>query len=179
MSLVGRQLVGTWVVGSATTGTLAVLFTLDRGGLPVSPLDTLPVLSLLGVLGMLAALFAALGLLAWGTGEVSWLPDEVRGRVLWTVLVGVAGLAGWGYAAAATFAGGFSLPVQLVLGYVAGGLPFTLIAAMLLRPVRVDAVAVGVAVVLLLAGAVIMDGHPIQVCAGLLWALFGPTVTGL
>lgn len=138
MSLVGRQLGGTWVVGSATTGTIAVLFTLDAGASPVSPLRTLPVVSQLGVVGMLAALFAALALLGWGTVEVTWLPDIARGQALWTVLVGGAGLAGWGFAAAATFAGEFALPAQLVLAYVAGGLPFTLVAAMLLRPALVN-----------------------------------------
>lgn len=168
-----RQLVGTWVVGSATTGTLAVLFTIERDG-QVSPVDALAPLSLLGVLGMLAALFAALGLLAWGTVEVTWLPATPRGGALWTVLVGCVGLGGWGYAAAATFAGEFPLAVQLVLAYVAGGLPFTLVAAMLLRPPRVNAVAVGAAVVLVIVGAVVMDGKPLHGCAEMLWAVFRP-----
>ncbi|MPZ82847.1 MAG: hypothetical protein GEV28_21590 [Actinophytocola sp.] len=173
MNTVGRQLVGTWVVGSATTGTLAVLFTLGRGGSLVLPLDRLPVLSQVGVVGMLAALFAALALLGWGTVEVTWLPDTGRGQALWTVLVGGAGLVGWAFAAAATFAGRFTLPAQLVLGYVGGGLPFVLVAAMLLRPERVNAAAVGVTAVLLLVGTVIMDGRPLQVCAEMLWYVFG------
>lgn len=177
MSLVVRQLVGTWVVGSATTGTIAVLCTLDRGALPVQPLGMMPVISVLGVLGMLAALFAALGLLAWGTIEVTWLPTTTRGRALWTVLVGTAGLAGSGFAAAATFAGEYPLGQQLVLGYAAGGLPFVLIAAMLLRPREVNAAAVVLSVVLLVIGAVIMEGDPLEVCAELLWTLAGPTVT--
>jgi hypothetical protein len=177
MSLVGRQLVGTWVVGSATTGTLAVLFTLDRGFLPVQPLGAMPLISVLGVIGMLAALFAALGLLAWGTVEVTWLPPTGRGRTLWVLAVGVAGLAGWGYAAAATFAGEFSLTAQLVLGYGAGGLPFALVAAMLLAPVRVNAAAVGITVVLLVVGAVVMNGEPLRVCAELLYRVIGPSLT--
>jgi len=177
MSLVVRQLVGTWVVGSATTGTIAVLCTLDRGPLAVVPLDTMPIISVLGVLGMLAALVAALGLLAWGTVEVTWLPATVRGGALWTVVVGAGGLAGWGFAAAATFAGEFPLAVQLGLGYAAGGLPFTLVAAMLLAPREVNAGAVVLSAVLVLVGVVIMEGDPLQVCAELLWLLFGPAVT--
>jgi hypothetical protein len=179
MSLVARQLVGTWVVGSATTGTLAVLFTLDRGPLPVQPLDALPVISVLGVLGMLAALVAALGLLAWGTAEVTWLPATARGRTLWVVAVAAGGLTGCVFAAAATFAGEYALGAQLILAYAAGGLPFALVAAMLLGPPRVNVAAVGVAVVLLVVGTILMDGAPLTACTELLWRLLGSSVTFL
>jgi hypothetical protein len=177
MSLVGRQLVGTWVVGSATTGTLAVLFTLDRGDLPLAPLDTLPPISLLGVLGMLAALFAALGLLAWGTAEVTWLPATGRGQTLWVLVVGAGGLAGWGFAAAATFAAHLPLDAQLILCYAAGGLPFALVAAMLLAPPRANVAALVVTAVLAATGVVIMDGNPLGVCTTLLFLLVGPAFT--
>ncbi|MGH3760869.1 hypothetical protein [Actinophytocola sp.] len=86
-------------------------------------------------------------------------------------------LAGWGFAAAATFAGDFSLGAQLTLAYVGGGLPFALVAAMLLRPPGANAAALGVTVVLLLTGVVIMDGEPLEACAELLWRLVGPRVT--
>lgn len=175
MSVAGRQLAGTWVVGSVTTGTLAVLFTLDRDGLAVRPVHALPVITLLGVLGMLAALFAALGLLAWGTLQATWLPVTGRAGTLWMIVVGVGGLAGWGFAAAATFAGEFPLGVQLFLAYLGGGLPFALVAAMLLKPPRANAVALGTIVVLLLIGTVIMDGEPVRACAELLWQLLGVT----
>ncbi len=175
MGLVVRQLVGTWVVGSATTGTLAVLFTLDRGILPVQPLATLPVISLLGALGMLAALFAALGLLAWGTLEVTWLPVTRRAGALWVVAVGGGGLAGWGYAAATTFAGGFPLDVQLILGYAAGGLPFALVAGMLLAPPWADAAALAVTVALLGTSVLVMDAAPVRTGAELLTILVGFT----
>jgi hypothetical protein len=177
MNLVARQLVGTWVVGSVTTGTLAVLFTLDRGRLPVQSVDTLPLLSLLGVLGMLVALVAALGLLAWVTMEVTWLPVTWRGRTMWVIVVGAGGLAGCLFAAAATFAGEYSLGAQLVLAYVGGGLPFALVAAMLLGPPRTNAAPLAGAVVLLVIGTVIMDGAPLQACTELLWRLMGSSVT--
>lgn len=177
MSLVTRQLVGTWVVGSASTGTLAVLFTIHRGVLPVQPVDTLPAISVLGALGMLAALFAALGLLAWGTLEVTWLPATRRARALWVVVVGGAGLLGWGYAAATTFAGEYSLGAQLILAYVAGGLPFVLVAAMLLESRQANVTGLAVAVALLAVGAVIMDGEPLETCAELLWWLLGSNLT--
>ena len=179
MSLVARQLAGTWVVGSASTGTLAVLFTLHRGELPVQPVDTLPTLSLLGVFGMLAALFAALGLLAWGTLEVTWLPRHGRAGALWVVVVGGGGLVGWGYAAATTFAGEYPLTAQLILAYVLGGLPFVLVAALLLESRRANVNALVITALLVLLGAVIMDGDPLQRCAELLWWLFGPGITVL
>lgn len=177
LSLIARQLSGTWVVGSATTGTIAVLCTIDRGPLPVQPLDTLPVISQLGVLGMLAALFAALGLLAWGTLEVTWLPPKRRAGALWVLVVGVGGLAGWGYAAAATFAGEYSLAAQLILAYAAGGAPFVLIAAMLLESRQANANALVLTSILLVIGAVIMDGAPLETCAEMLWWLLGSNLT--
>lgn len=177
MSLATRQLAGTWVVGSATTGTIAVLCTIHRGALPVQPIDLLPTLSLLGVLGMLAALAAGLGLLAWGTLEVTWLPRTGRAGTLWVVVVGGGGLAGWGYAAATTFAGGYSLTAQLILAYVAGGLPFVLVAATLLESRQAGVTALVITGLLLLIGAVIMDGDPLEACAELLWWLLGSNLT--
>lgn len=156
--MVARQLFGVWVIGSVLTGTLAVLFTQDRGGLPILPLGALPVLPLLGVVGVLTALFASLGLLVWGTPGTTWLPETVRGRILWTVVVGVGGLAGWGYAAAATFAARLPLDAQLVLAYVAGGLPFTLVATMLLRPVVANVAGVALTGVLLTVGYAVAPG---------------------
>ncbi|MGH3864206.1 hypothetical protein [Actinokineospora sp.] len=179
MSLVVRHLVGTWVVGSATTGTLAVLFTLDRGSLPVQPVDELPTLSVLGVLGMLAALFAALGLLAWGTLEVTWLPPTGRAGALWVLVVGGGGFAGWGYAAAATFAGDYSLTAQLVLAYVLGGVPFVLIAALLLESRQANVNALVITALALVVGTAIMDGDPLRACAELLWRVLGSSVTAV
>ncbi|OLF16412.1 hypothetical protein [Actinophytocola xanthii] len=168
-----RQLVGTWLVGSVLTGTLAVLFTLDRGELPLTPLAELPVQRMLGVLGLLAALFAALVLLGLSTADASWLPGDGRGVTLWVVLVGTGGFAGWAYAAAVTFAAEFALGTQLVLAYACGGLPFALVAAMLVRPVTVNAVAVGLAAVSLLVGAGLVAGPGLaQECLTLLTTLF-------
>jgi len=178
LSLVVRHLVGTWVVGSATTGTIAVLFTLDRGVLPFRPLDDLPALSVLGVLGMLAALVAALGLLAWGTLEVTWLPRTGRAGALWVLVVCGGGFAGWGYAAAATFAGDYSLTAQLILAYVLGGVPFVLIAALLLESKQANVNALVITVLALILGAAIMDGSPLRAGAELLWRVLGSSVTG-
>lgn len=64
--LVG-QLVGTWVVGSAVTGTLAVIFT-------SSPIGSLP--------------FHSFATLAWRTRLASWVRGGVRSRLLWSAVVG-------------------------------------------------------------------------------------------
>jgi hypothetical protein len=173
MNLVARQLVATWVVGSASTGTIAVLFTLDRGPLPVRPVDMLPVISVLGVLGMLGALVAALGLIAWGTLEVTWLPPTARAGALWVAVVAGGGLAGWGYAAATTFAGHYSLGAQLVLAYAFGGLPFVLVASLLLESRAANVPSLVIIAVLLVLGAVIMDGDPLGACASLLRQVVG------
>src|SRR5262245_10382870 len=108
MSVQARRRMWTWLVGSVAVGTLAVLFTFDRDYVLVRPLDRLSPVSVLGVIGMLIALFAALGLLAWGMLDTSWLPADVRAGVLWVVVVG------------------------------GGGLPFALVAAMRLRPPRAN-----------------------------------------
>ncbi|HEX2133491.1 MAG TPA: hypothetical protein VHH15_18230 [Actinophytocola sp.] len=163
-----RQLAGVWVIGSVLMGTLAVLFTLDRGVLPFRPLASLPVVTLLGVFGVAAALVAALGLLTWGTPGASWLPETPRGRILWVVLVAVGGLVGCGYLAAVTFAVGLSVDARLVLGYVVGGLPFALVAAMLARPVRVNVAAVVLAGVLVLAGFLVSPVDLVRECVSLL-----------
>lgn len=152
MSPTPRQLLGVWVIGSVLTGTLAVLLTIHRGPRRLQPLADLSTLSLAGVIGVLVALVAALGLLAWGTPGTTWLPDTARGRALWVVLVAAAGLAGWSYAAAATFVVDLPLDVQLMLAFTVGGLPFTVVATVLLRPVAASGAGLVLAVALLVTG---------------------------
>jgi type VI protein secretion system component VasK len=53
--------------------------------------------------------------------------------VWWTLLVGLLGLAAWFFAATVTFGANFPPALQLALGYVGGGLPFALVAALLQR----------------------------------------------
>lgn len=168
-----RQLAAVWAVGSVLMGTLAVLFTLDRGALPLRPLSMLSGLTLAGVVGLGVALVTALGLLAWGTPGASWLPETPRGRVLWVVLVAGGGLVGCGYLAAVTFAVGQSLDGQLVLAYIAGGLPFALVAAMLLRPVLANVAAVVLTGVLLVVGSVLAPDLARE-CVRLLQMLTAP-----
>ena len=83
-----------------------------------------------------AALFVSLGLVLWRTAAATWLSADTRARLLWVILVGLGGLAGWSFAATVTFAVGFSPLVQGILAYLGGGLPFGLAAGMLLRPWR-------------------------------------------
>lgn len=170
------QLGGTWLIGSLVTGTMAVLLTHDRGDLPVKPLITLSVGELAAVLLLGATIFLALFVLGWRTIDASWLPDQPRAVVLWTSLVGGGGLAGWGFAAVVTFAEGFSLTAQLVLAYTAGGFPFTLMAAMLARPPKLNIAAALLSAIALLTGLVLMDA-PIQTLVLYLGFLFGQPLT--
>lgn len=113
----------------------------------------------LAVFALVAALFVSLGLLGSRTAAASWLTGDPRARLLWTLVVGIGGLAGWGYAAIVTFAVGFSPVTQLLLAYLAGGLPFALVAGMLLRPWRANVAALGISTGLLAAGFVMVAGH--------------------
>lgn len=68
----------------------------------------------------------------------------------------MAGLAAWFFAATVTFGAAFTPDLQIVLGYVGGGLPFALIAAMLLRPLAVNLWAAGISLALVLAGFILV-----------------------
>jgi len=68
------------------------------------------------------------------------------------VVVAAAGLAGWSYAAAATFVVDLPLDVQLMLAHILGGFPFTVVATILLRPVAATTGGLVLTVVLLAAG---------------------------
>lgn len=174
------QLAGAWIAGSVLLGTVALVLTSDANALPFSPLDTLTPGALLGVLLLAAALFLALFVLYWRTSEASWLPDGARPAILWSILVGAGGLVGWGFAAAVTFGAEFPVEAQLALAYLAGGLPFALIAAMLQHPPVVNATAVAVTIAALGIGYALIDGNdlgltPLQLCTVYLRLLLGPT----
>jgi hypothetical protein len=171
------QLAGTWLIGSVVTGTIAVVLTSSRGDLPFRPLALLPGSSLLTVFLLFCAMFVALFALGWRTENATWLPNEARAAILWTVLVGGGGLVGWSFAAAVTFDVGFGLGTQLTLAYLGGGLPFALIAAMLARPLVLNGVAAALTAIALLVGVIMMDA-PIQTCVRYLQLLVGPVVTG-
>jgi hypothetical protein len=153
------QLAGTWLIGSAVTGTIAVLFTTDRGTAPFHSLAELTGSGAVTLVVLVGALFLALFALAWRTVDATWLHHrDPRSALLWPILVGGGGLAGWGFAAMVTFEADFGLTTQLVLAYTCGGLPFTLVAAMLARPWRLNVVAAMLTAVALLVGLVMLDG---------------------
>jgi hypothetical protein len=178
--LMVRQLTGAWVCGSVLMGTVAWGFLSSQAtAIPVatrlSQYAPCPVhgalcaypsffqlmpLARLAVLALLALLFVALVVLARWTAGGSWLTGDVRARLLWVLLVMAGGLAGWSYAAVVTYAAGFGSTAQLILAYTAGGLPFALVAALLLRPWRVNVVAGGVCAGLVAAGFLMVAGHP-------------------
>ena len=183
--LMERQLGGAWLCGSVVMGTVAWGFLSAEGTAPVpvpanlsasagtaicpgwpppcgppSFFELMP-LTRLAVVALVALLFAALALLGRWTAGASWLTGDARARLLWVLLVGGGGLIGWSYAAVITFAAGFGSTAQLILAYLGGGLPFALVAGMLLRPWRANLVAGGVAAGLVAAGFVMVAGHPV------------------
>jgi hypothetical protein len=107
---------------------------------------------------LVGALFLALFALGWRTATATWLRwGDPRSVLLWTLLVGAAGLGGWAFAAAVTFEQGFSLTTQLVLAYTCGGLPFTLVAGMLARPWKLNVAAAVLTAIALLTGWLMLD----------------------
>jgi hypothetical protein len=182
--LMAWQLAGVWACGSALMGSVAWGFLSAEGTavpipFPVKPsapgggvicpgwplcgppsfFQLMP-LARLGVMALVALLFVALAVLGRRTAAASWLTGDARARLLWVLLVGIGGLAGWSYAAVVTFAAGFGFATQLILAYTAGGLPFALVAGMLLRPWRANVVAGGVSAGLVAAGFLMVAGNP-------------------
>lgn len=185
-----RQLVGAWLCGSVLMGTVAWGFLsaqvtaipaasrLSRyapcpgHGAPCaypSFFQLMP-LARFAVLVLLALLFVALAVLSRWTAGVSWLTGDARARLLWVLLVMGGGLAGWSYAAVVTYAAGFDSTTQLILAYTAGGLPFALVAALLLRPWRVNVLAGAMCAGLVTAGFLMVAGRPVPQNAFLLYA---------
>ncbi|RZS44206.1 hypothetical protein EV193_10181 [Herbihabitans rhizosphaerae] len=146
---------------------------------PLFPFLGLTVATVLLALLLVAALFGALAFIAGATDGVSWLGGNVRAGVLWMIVVGVAGLAGWGYAATVTFGAEFSTSAQITLGYLGGGLPFALVACVLLRPVALNVAAIVMSVVLLGIGFALVDSsgeqqfNALQLYAWYLLSLLG------
>lgn len=171
------QLPIVWVMGSAVTGTLALLFTNGRGELPVKPLTLLGADELLTLVVLAGAFGLGLVALGWRTAAATWLPkNDPRSVIVWTVAVGGVGAVGWGFAAICTFALGFSLTTQLVLCYTCGGLPFALVAGMFVRPVLVNAVSAMITSVAVLTGCLLIDS-PLQTVVLYLRFLVGEPFT--
>jgi hypothetical protein len=186
----GRQLTGAWLCGSVLMGTVAWGFlsaqvTAIPATTVLAPYAPCPghgapcaypsffqlsPLGRLAVLALLALLFVALAVLARWTAGASWLAGDARARLLWVLLVMGGGLAGWSYAAVVTYAAGFDSTTQLILAYTAGGLPFALVAALLLRPWRVNVVAGALSVGLVAAGFLMVAGRPVPQNVFLLYA---------
>lgn len=171
-----RQLGLTWLACSAITGTIAVLFTHDTGGLPFRPLALLSPQALFTLAVLLFALGIVMLAIGWRTQDASWLPNGGRGVLLWTILVAGGGFCGWAFAAAVTFHAEFAPAAQLVLAYTCGGLPFALLAGLLAKPKRMNMAAATLTAVALLTGLVLLDGRP-AILVLYLQMMFGPSAT--
>lgn len=167
------QLLGTWLIGSLVGGVIAVLLHTGVEEMPVRPLVLLSGAEFVTLVVLVGGLSVGLFALGWRTIEATWLRwQDPRSAVLWAALVSSVGFAGWGFAAVVTFEAGFSTTAQLILAYTCGGLPFTLVAALLARPWRVNAVALALSFVALLTGFAMMDA-PLQTLVLYLQYFFG------
>ena len=177
---IGWQLAFTWLIGSVAVGTLAVIFTSDvHAPAPIHSFYSLPGGRKLAVLVLLAALFVGFVLLVGRTRYATWVGRGPRGWLLWAAVVCVAGTAGAGYAATGTFLLEYSHGTQLLLGYLCGGLPYALVAAMLARPVGLNVAALVAAAVLVIVGLRVTDdgvwgSNLIQETLGYLTYLISP-----
>jgi hypothetical protein len=164
-------------MGSAITGTIAILFTNGRGDLPVKPLNMLGAEELLTLVVLAGAFGLGLVVLGFRTAAATWLPkNDPRSIIVWTIAVGGVGAVGWGFAAIVTFALGFPLSTQLILCYTCGGLPFALVAGMFVRPVLVNAVSAMITSIALLIGSLLIDS-PLQTVVLYLRFLVGEPFT--
>jgi hypothetical protein len=166
------QLPIVWLISSIVTGTIAVLLTAGDGP-PLKPIFLLSPAERLILVALVFVLAMGLFVLGWRTTKASWLRwNDPRSVVLWTILVAGGGFAGWGFAAVVTFESGFSLTTQLILAYTCGGLPFTLIAAMLARPWQLNAAAAMLTTIAVLVGLVLVPA-PIPTLISYLTYMFG------
>lgn len=173
------QFVTTWLTGSLTLGSLALTL---LSGWPPESVRTAPSLAvgeraLAGLL--LLAMMSALLIIGWRTADASWLGGGPRGAVLWAAVVGGFGFAGWIFAGVVTVVAGFSHGAKVTLAYTGGGLPLALVAGLLQRPMRVNAVAAGLVAAALVAGVLVagIGLFPLLgICFSLLSSIFNPFV---
>jgi hypothetical protein len=167
------QLPIVWILSSVVTGTIAVILSTGRAGLPIVPLFLLSPLELLTLVVLVGVLALVLFAVGRRTIRATWLRwNDPRSVVLWTLLVIGCGFAGWSFAAVVTFESGFSLTAQLILAYTCGGLPFTLVAAMLARKWQVNAAALMVTAIGVLIGLVLVPA-PLPTLISYLQYMFG------
>src|SRR5262249_25528017 len=90
------------------------------------------------------------------TREVSVLGATGGRRVLWALLVTVVGTAGWAIGWSVTRVGGLGISRNMLLTLLLGGVPFALVAGLLVRGWQVSVAALGLSVVLIGAGVVVL-----------------------
>ncbi|MFI9589214.1 hypothetical protein [Nonomuraea sp. NPDC052265] len=147
------HLAAAWAVGSVflpTAGAVlpAMLF---AGGEAV-----FLVLAALGV----AAILGYLVIVIRATRDVSVLGATRGGRLLWALLVMGPGTAGWALGWAATDAAGLGVSRDAALAFPLGGVPYALVAGVLVRGWRHRAVALVLSVALLAAGVAVLRQEP-------------------
>ncbi|MEV4639045.1 hypothetical protein AB0J80_17000 [Actinoplanes sp. NPDC049548] len=145
--LVGSQLAAAGAVGAVVVPAVSrvMLVAAFGGGAP----------AFWGV-GLAGAVAVATGLavVARATRDVTVLGSTVAGHVLWAVLVTGLGTAGWALGWSVLETIGYA--VHPVWASVLGGIPYALIAGLLLRGWRLSLAACGLTVVLLAAAGMVL-----------------------
>lgn len=148
IKLVAVQLGAVWLVGAvALPAAYGVLLIAAFGG--TGPFGAV---ALAGVSTVLAYLI----LVITATRAASALGTTGGRRVLWALLVLGLGTAGWALGWAVTDIAGLGVSRDPMLTFLLGGVPFALVAGLLLRGWQFNAAALGLTVVLAGAGAVVL-----------------------
>ncbi|MFI6918752.1 hypothetical protein ACIBIZ_02270 [Nonomuraea spiralis] len=103
-----------------------------------------------------AALLTYLIIVIRATRTVSVLGATRGGRLSWALLVLVVGTAGWALGWAATDVADLGVSRDTLLTFLLGGIPYALVAGLLVRGWRYRTVALGLTVALLAAGVAVL-----------------------
>ncbi|MFI6816590.1 hypothetical protein ACIBG7_29595 [Nonomuraea sp. NPDC050328] len=151
--LIAAQVAGAWVVGAVAMplALQILLIAAFAGGTS---------LLVVAVAVSLAVVMAYLIVLVKATHQASPLGATAWRRAAWAGLVLGAGTAGWALGWAATDAAGLGVSGDAQATLLLGGLPYALVAGMLLRPWPFSAAALALSVALTGAGVVALRREP-------------------
>lgn len=153
LSTIAAQLGAAWAVGA--TVPVAVLQALIVAAFARSGVALLTVAAVALTIAVVA-LYAAVT----ATREVAALGATAAGRVVWALLVAAGGTVGWLLGWAVSDSAGLGTGGSSALTFLLGGVPFALVAGLLLRPWPLRLAALGLIVLTVAAGLVVLHREP-------------------
>jgi hypothetical protein len=153
LSTIAGQLGAAWAVGA--TVPLAVVSGLIVAALARSGVALLAVAAVALTIVVLV-LYAAVT----ATRDVTALGATAAGRVVWALLVTGGGAVGWLLGWAVSDTAGLGISGSSALTFALGGVPFALVAGLLLRPRPLRLTALGLIVLTVAAGVVVLHREP-------------------